>query len=178
MKNKYLKQGEIRVFIFFLSIVSFLCICNKKPTENLENKELPFVAVWSCKISPLFGLTDTLTISLNIKEDYRYALLLREYPNDTLFMSTGKWMQKNDSLILTGSECKYLDTLPSPDTLAKLPDSVCNKSISLLLPLSEEKVWNIPTADLSVVLYSFPVSKEIIDMIPSLIPLIPLTKEE
>lgn len=176
MKNKYLKQCKIGLFIVLISI--FIFLCNKKPTENVENKKPPFVSVWTCKISPLFGLTDTLTITLDIKEDNRYALLLTEYPKDTLFSSIGKWTQKNDSLILTGLECKYLDTLPIIDTLAKLPDSVCNKSLSLLLPLPEEKVWNIPTAELSFVLYSFPVSKEIVDMIPSLIPVIPLTKEE
>ncbi|MCX7725737.1 MAG: hypothetical protein N2053_02680 [Chitinispirillaceae bacterium] len=174
MSKKYISRKIVLLIVLILVVFA----CNKKPNDNIENKKPAFVALWSFKIAPLLGLKDTLTISLNIKEDNTYTLLLTEHPADTLFSGKGKWVQKNDSLILTGSECKYLDTLPDPDTLAKLADSVCGKSISLLLPLPEDKVWNIPTADFSIVLYSFPVSKDIIDMLPSLIPVIPLTKED
>lgn len=175
-----MEKRYIKTTIVFLIVFSFSgFICNKKPNESVENKKPDFVSLWFYKIPPFLGiLTDTLTLSLDLKEDNNYILLLTEAPEKTLFSSKGKWMQKNDSLILTGSECKYLDTIPEPDTLANLDDSVCSKSISLPLPLPEEKVWNIPTAGLSFVLYSFPVSKEIINNLPSLIPIIPLTKED
>ena len=162
-------------------IVLMLSVCTREPVDNTtpEGGTTPgYVGVWHWKFSP-FGtiITDTLHIFLNIMEDAAYSLKLNQSNQKILFSSEGTWTATGDSIFLNGSDCLILDTVPDPDTLAPLDDSLCGRTIALGLPESETE-WTIQTANFTVMLSAFPIDPQFVNALPTLIPTLTLIKEE
>ena len=154
--------------------------CTKEPVDNTppETTTQSVIGNWQRSIGPIAALNiDLLNITLIISEDSTFSLELNQNSEKVLFSSEGHCVITEDSIFLNSSECMILDTVPDPDTLAPLADSVCTVPIPLALPEAKAE-WDIQTANLAVMLSAFPIKPELISSIPIFIPIITLVKEE
>ena len=154
--------------------------CTRESVDNTppETTTPDFIGKWSCSIGPFASLIpDKFNVVLILNEDTTFSLELNQRSEKTLFSSEGTWESTDDSIFLNSSECKILDTVPDPDTLATLADSICTVPIPLTLPDAKTE-WVIQTANLMVMLSAFPIDPLLIASIPTFIQIITLNKEE
>jgi hypothetical protein len=153
-------------------------LCNDKPVEPTQRDATAAIGTWECPILPIPpALPDTLAVKLAVVADSTYDLKLTQHGTKILFSSIGTWKATADSIFLYGNRCLILDTVPDPDTLATLADSVCGVPIPLQLPEPDTTVWDIRTAQLAVMLKAFPIPAILVPMITTYISNLPLQKK-
>ncbi len=162
-----------------ISIVAALLLCTScHKSPNSPPESLDPDGDWNLAVTPneQLGL-DSMNIFLDIQSDNTYLLKLEDGTGKTLFSSSGQWNSTNDSIFLLGEECMILDTLPDPDTLSQLTDSICGMPVALQLPKSDDE-WNITTRSLSAMLSAIPMKPEYREMVYALLPTITLSKTD
>ncbi|MBN1308293.1 MAG: hypothetical protein JXA18_10280 [Chitinispirillaceae bacterium] len=162
---------KIGVVSLIVAVAMAGCNCTNDPEGNRRSSP---VGYWVLPITDL--IPDTMNIILDINEDATFHLELNQRSEKVLFQSEGGWETRGDSIVLDGDECLILDTVPDPDTLAHLADSICKAPIPLNLP-EEEKTWRIRTSSLALMLSAFPIDEEVIALFIALFSSIMLTKE-
>ncbi len=176
------KEGLIILITLFFPI-QWSC-SDKSVDDGGDNTPKPdYVGEWDCGIGPIDMLKiDRFNIILNINENRTFLIELNQRSEKILYKSEGKWEATADSIFLFGRECFILDTLPDPDTLAPLADSLCGIPIPLSLPEKKEgeeiAEWYIETENLAVLLSAFPLDTGIVQLIPRFLPILPLEKKE
>ena len=148
-------------------------MCNDKPVNSPPPT---VVGTWDLAIPPITNVTQkTLNVMLNINDDSKFTLELNEESAKILYNSEGTWTATGDSIYLHSSKCLVIDTVADPDSLKNLSDSLCALPIPLKLPENNQN-WDIKTEDLTIMLSGFPVPKDILNLIPFVLPILPMEK--
>ncbi|MBN1576034.1 MAG: hypothetical protein JW913_05750 [Chitinispirillaceae bacterium] len=163
----------MRLTIGVVSLIAATVIFNVNCTDDPESERSP-VGYWHIPIAGI--ISDTMNIILDVNDDATFTLELNQRSEKVLFRSEGGWEATGDSIFLGSDQCMILDTVPDPDTLAPLADSICQAPIRLNLP-EEAETWKIRTSSLAVMLSAFPIEKEKIDLFLGFVSLITLTRE-
>jgi hypothetical protein len=161
-----------------LSVTLLYTSCTKQPVENEppDNGDDAY-GYWLLSIPPVPTMTtDTMNIVLDIDSDGTFILELNERFEKTLYHSEGEWSATDDSIILVNSTCQILDTVPDPDTLSNLADSICSQPIPLPHPQSEDE-WVVQTKSLETLMLAL-IDESLLETLLLVIPVAPLEKQE
>lgn len=135
-------------FLIFLPLL-VLCSDNRSP-NSVDTEELKTdspAGTWestfpSADDTTLDSRPEFMITMRYAQGPHRYFIDVAELDGGKiLFESLGDWQLSGDSVILTGSSCKSLNT--SSTLLEPMPDSVCARRAGIRAPTSETK-WHVP----------------------------------